>query len=56
MNFTSLRKAVVGAAIGALALTATAGSASAGLDTKEFKVVGTWSFLDHWKELSLIHI
>ena len=50
MNFTSLRKAVVGAAIGALALTATAGSASAGLDTKEFKVVGTWSFLDHWKE------
>ena len=39
MNFTSLRKAVVGAAIGALALTATAGSASAGLDTKEFKVV-----------------
>ena len=50
MNFTSLRKAVVGAAIGALALTATAGSASAELNTKEFKVVGTWSFLDHWKE------
>jgi TRAP-type C4-dicarboxylate transport system substrate-binding protein len=51
MNFSSIRKAVVGcAAIGALALTVAAGPASAGLDTKEFKVVGTWSFLDHWKE------
>ena len=36
MNFSSIRKAVVGcAAIGALAFTVAAGPASAGLDTKE---------------------
>jgi TRAP-type C4-dicarboxylate transport system substrate-binding protein len=51
MKFSTLKKAVVtSAAVGALALTVAAGSASAELKKQEFRVVGTWGFLDHWKE------
>ena len=51
MNFPTLKKTVVAcAAAGAMALTIAAGPASAELQKKEFKVVGTWSFLDHWQE------
>ena len=51
MEFHLPRKILAaGVAIGALAFAAAAGPASAQLDEKEFKVVGTWSFLDHWKE------
>ena len=46
MRFNS--KFVCGALIGAVALAAL--PAAAEINTKEFRVVGTWGFLDHWKE------
>ena len=46
MRFNS--KFVCGALIGAVALAAL--PAAAEVNTKEFRVVGTWGFLDHWKE------
>ena len=42
--------AIAGFAAAAFALAAAVSPATAELDTKQFKVVGTWSFLDHWKE------
>ena len=51
MKITTLKKAAVAfAAVGALALTVAAGPASAEMKEQEFRVVGTWGFLDHWKE------
>ena len=46
MRFKS--KLVLGALMGAVAFAAQ--PAVAEMQKKEFKVVGTWSFLDHWKE------
>ena len=34
----------------AVAVSLLAGSATAEIEKREFKVVGTWGFLDHWKE------
>ena len=42
-------KLAAGAVAAALTIGA-AGTASAEMQAREFKVVGTWSFLDHWKE------
>ena len=51
MNFEKLRNIAVGLAVMvALAFTVSTGPVSAEMKKKEFKVVGTWSFLDHWKE------
>ena len=51
MNFEKIRNIAVGLAVMvALAFTVSAGPVSAEMKKKEFKVVGTWSFLDHWKE------
>ncbi len=51
MTGSLLKKGVIaGLTACALALSAAASPVSAELDKKEFKVVGTWSFLDHWKE------
>ncbi|MDA0341923.1 MAG: TRAP transporter substrate-binding protein [Proteobacteria bacterium] len=51
MKIATLKKAAIAfAAVGALALTVGAGSVSAEMAKKEFRVVGTWGFLDHWKE------
>jgi TRAP-type C4-dicarboxylate transport system substrate-binding protein len=51
MKITTFKKAAVAfAAVGALALTVAAGPASAEMKAQEFRVVGTWGFLDHWKE------
>ncbi|MEL0114265.1 MAG: hypothetical protein VW835_21260, partial [Rickettsiales bacterium] len=41
-------KLILGALMGAVAFAAQ--PAVAEMQKKEFKVVGTWSFLDHWKE------
>ena len=38
------------AALCVIAIGVTGTPATAELDQKQFKVVGTWSFLDHWKE------
>ena len=46
MRFKS--KIVLGALVGAVAFAAQ--PAFAEMQKREFKVVGTWSFLDHWKE------
>ena len=46
MNLKS--KLVLGALMGAVAFAAQ--PAAAEIDKKEFRVVGTWGFLDHWKE------
>ena len=48
MKFPSLRTAVLAGL--AASILAFAGPVTAQVQTKEFKVVGTWSFLDHWKE------
>jgi TRAP-type C4-dicarboxylate transport system substrate-binding protein len=51
MKLTTLKKAAVASlAVGALALTVAAGPAAAEMKKQEFRVVGTWGFLDHWKE------
>ncbi|MBM85458.1 MAG: transporter [Rhodospirillaceae bacterium] len=54
MKNTVLKKAAIAVAAGAVALGLAAGPASADghakLDKRSFKVVGTWSFLDHWQE------
>ena len=51
MKFPSIKKALVACtAICALALTLASGPADAEMKKKEFKVVGTWSILDLWKE------
>ena len=51
MNFKKLKTIAVGLAVTvALAFTVSTGQVSAEMKKKEFKVVGTWSFLDHWKE------
>ena len=55
MNFEKLRNIAVGLAVMvALAFTVSTGPVSAEMKKKEFKVVGTWSFLDHWKEREAI--
>ena len=51
MNFEKIRTIAVGLAVMvAFSLTVAVGPASAAMKKKEFKIVGTWSFLDHWKE------
>jgi TRAP-type C4-dicarboxylate transport system substrate-binding protein len=49
-KFGILRPLVAGAIAGAMALGLAVAPASADMKKREFKVVGTWGFLDHWKE------
>ena len=49
-RLTAIKTLVAGAITGAMVLGLAASPASAGMKSQEFKVVGTWGFLDHWKE------
>ena len=46
----TIKTVVAGAIAGAMVLGLATAPASAEMKKKEFKVVGTWGFLDHWKE------
>ena len=46
----TMKTVVAGAIAGAMVLGLAAAPASADMKKREFKVVGTWGFLDHWKE------
>ncbi|MFP6747429.1 MAG: TRAP transporter substrate-binding protein [Alphaproteobacteria bacterium] len=49
-KFKTMKTVVAGAIAGAMILGLAAAPASAEMKKREFKVVGTWGFLDHWKE------
>ena len=49
-RLTAIRSAVAGAIAGAMLLGLAAAPVSAEMKAKNFRVVGTWGFLDHWKE------
>ena len=49
-KLTAIRSAVAGAIAGAMLLGLAAAPVSAEMKAKNFRVVGTWGFLDHWKE------
>jgi TRAP-type C4-dicarboxylate transport system substrate-binding protein len=49
-NIMTMKAIVAGAIAGAMVLGLAAAPASADMKKREFKVVGTWGFLDHWKE------
>ena len=49
-KFDMFKPVVAGMIAGAMALGLAVAPASAEMQKKEFKVVGTWGFLDHWKE------
>ena len=49
-KFDMFKPVVAGMIAGAMALGLAVAPASAEMQKKEFKVVGAWGFLDHWKE------
>jgi len=49
-NYKTIKSVAALAIAGAIALGLAVAPASAEMKEKEFKVVGTWGFLSHWKE------